>query len=73
MKLYLACLAWRKYAGIPQSHIYGEKKVKTVSAFENGRSTNIEHFEHYYGLAIAMGQKAEFEEFVQWQIERSKK
>ena len=35
-------------------------KVKTLSAFENGRSTNINHLNAYYGLCKNKAQRAEF-------------
>ena len=69
MELYKACYMWRKFAGLTQANIYGEKKVKIVSAFENGRSTNMQHFERYYSLALVLGQKEDFEYFVQYVIE----
>ena len=35
-------------------------KVKTLSAFENGRSTNINHLNVYYGLCKTKEQRALF-------------
>lgn len=73
MDLYKACYMWRNFAKLSQANIYGEDKIKTVSAFENGRSTNIKHFERYYELAIAMGQKEDFEYFVNYVINKGNK
>lgn len=73
LQLYKACYMWRKFAKLPQYAILGEKKVKTISAFENGRSSNIKIFEQYYMLAIAMNQKDEFDYFVNYVIETAKK
>ena len=69
--LYKACYMWRKFAGLKQSEIMGKEKVPTISAFENGRSTNIKMFERYLEIAIAMNQKADFDYFVNYQIELS--
>ena len=73
MELFKVCYMWRTFAGLKQSEIYGEDKVKTVSAFENGRSSNLKHFERYYSLAIAMGQKDDFEYFLNYHIEKGMK
>lgn len=35
-------------------------KAKTLSAFENGRSTNINHLNVYYGLCKDQKQRSEF-------------
>lgn len=73
MELFKVCYMWRKFANLKQSDIYGIDKVKTVSAFENGRSANLAHFERYYSLAIAMGQKADFEYFLNYHINKGTK
>ena len=69
LQLHRACYMWRVSAGLTQSQIYGSEKVKAVSAFENGRSTNINHFERYLEIAIEMDQKSEFDYYVNYQIE----
>lgn len=73
LNLYKACYMWRKFAGLTQQDILGAKKVKTISAFENGRSSNIKIFEQYYMIAVAMNQKDDFDYFVQHVIDTAKK
>lgn len=73
LQLYRACYMWRTSVGLTQQQIYGSDKVKVVSAFENGRSTNINHFERYLELAIELNDKESFDYFVNYQIELSLK
>lgn len=55
LTFHIACAEWRKKQGILQASIMGAEKVKNISAFENGRSTNIEILYQYIETAVREG------------------
>lgn len=46
------CREYRIKHGIKLRELTGDKQVKTLSAFEMGRSSNIEHLKLYVKLSI---------------------
>lgn len=49
------CKRYREQKGVLLRELTRGQQIKTLSAFESGRSTNIGHFEKYVRLSILMG------------------
>lgn len=54
------CKRYRASKGVTLKSLVGEDRAKTVSAFENGRSTNVNHLSHYLKLAAREGDLSRF-------------
>ena len=54
------CREYRLKHGITLKLLAGESKVKTLSAFEMGRSSNIEHLKLYMKLSVIMNDSPNF-------------
>ena len=49
------CRNYRIAKGVTLHEIEGDKNIKTLSAFEMGRSSNIKHFLKYFDYAVRTG------------------
>lgn len=54
------CRKYRLDKGATLIELTGGRKIKTLSAFEMGRSTNIHHLEPYIKLSSEHGEEIEF-------------
>ena len=54
------CREYRLKHNITLKTLAGENRIKTLSAFEMGRSSNIEHLKLYMQLSIVMNDSPNF-------------
>lgn len=63
------CRGYRKYiAGITLKEMIGEEHVKTLSAFEHGRSSNVLLFLEYLAVAEERGEGEQFIDEMLYQL-----
>lgn len=65
-----ACVKFRLSAGLRQLDIVPPEEIKNLSAFENGRSSNIKYLTYYYHAAIKQGLVSQLESFIRDSVEQ---
>lgn len=60
MSIGLICREYRMKHGVPLAEIAGKHNYKTLSAFEMGRSSNMDHLVKYIKLSIVHGDSDQF-------------
>ena len=63
-----ACVKFRNDSGLRQCDIVPLEEIKNLSAFENGRSSNIKYLEYYYIAAIKHGLINVLETYIKQEI-----
>lgn len=68
MAINKALAKFRKDNNLSLRQIGGEDKVKILSAFENGRSSNLGHISYYVEAARKLGKRSEICEIILFEL-----